>query len=296
MFERYTEHARRAIFFARYEASQLGSPNIETEHVLLGLLREDHTLRNALPGEQCDRIRRRIEQRVPQGVPPWTTVTLPLSDESKRGLALAAEESEALRHSSIDSWHLALGLLRLENSVAAGLLREAGVEYAAMRAAPPESLLSEADLTKAPAGPLPDCVSRLQHVLNAGAGMPESGPMRLKRAAWTRKEALGHLIDWAAAHQQWLARALTSPELTAVEYPPDSWLAAQNYQEMLWSEARTLWLSLNGLLLHVIQAIPAEKVETPCRIGAAPPIPLRELVERYIAHCDDIVGQLLMRG
>jgi ATP-dependent Clp protease ATP-binding subunit ClpB len=38
MFERYTEKARRVIFFARYEASQFGSPYIETEHLLLGLI------------------------------------------------------------------------------------------------------------------------------------------------------------------------------------------------------------------------------------------------------------------
>ena len=44
MFERYTEKARRVIFFARYEASQFGSPYIETEHLLLGLLREDKGL------------------------------------------------------------------------------------------------------------------------------------------------------------------------------------------------------------------------------------------------------------
>src|SRR6266566_4293847 len=41
VFERYTEKARRVIFFARYEASQYGSPYIETEHLLLGLLREE---------------------------------------------------------------------------------------------------------------------------------------------------------------------------------------------------------------------------------------------------------------
>src|SRR5436305_13850696 len=46
MFERYTEKARRVIFFARYEASQFGSPCIETEHLLLGLLREDKALTN----------------------------------------------------------------------------------------------------------------------------------------------------------------------------------------------------------------------------------------------------------
>jgi ATP-dependent Clp protease ATP-binding subunit ClpA len=46
MFERYTETARRTIFFGRYEASQFGSPYIETEHLLLGLLREDKALAN----------------------------------------------------------------------------------------------------------------------------------------------------------------------------------------------------------------------------------------------------------
>ena len=57
MFERYTEKARRVIFFARYEASRYGSPCIETEHLLLGLLREDASLRwrllpNAGSGEE----------------------------------------------------------------------------------------------------------------------------------------------------------------------------------------------------------------------------------------------------
>ena len=49
MFERYTEKARRVIFFGRYEASQFGSPCIETEHLLLGLLHEDKALANRLP-------------------------------------------------------------------------------------------------------------------------------------------------------------------------------------------------------------------------------------------------------
>ena len=44
MFEKYTEKARRVIFFARYEASQFGGCCIETEHLLLGLLREDKSL------------------------------------------------------------------------------------------------------------------------------------------------------------------------------------------------------------------------------------------------------------
>jgi ATP-dependent Clp protease ATP-binding subunit ClpC len=51
MFERYTEGARRAIFFARFEASQYGSQFIETEHLLLGLLREGRSLAKWFPGE-----------------------------------------------------------------------------------------------------------------------------------------------------------------------------------------------------------------------------------------------------
>jgi len=57
-----------------------------------------------------------------------------------------------------------------------------------------------------------------------------------------------------------------------------------------------LCVSLNRLLLHVISRIPAEKIDISCRIGVAEPIPLQELVRRYVAHCADIVGQLLVRG
>jgi len=61
--ERYTEKARRVIFFARYEASQFGSPYIETEHLLLGLLREDKALTNRFLRQHSsvDSIRKQIE-------------------------------------------------------------------------------------------------------------------------------------------------------------------------------------------------------------------------------------------
>ena len=50
MFERYTEKARRTIFFARYEASQYGSSTIASEHILLGLLREDRATMRQFAG------------------------------------------------------------------------------------------------------------------------------------------------------------------------------------------------------------------------------------------------------
>ena len=68
MFERYTERARRVIFFARYEASNYGSRHIETEHLLLGLLREDRELGKWFPeSDYQSKIRAEIERRITWG-------------------------------------------------------------------------------------------------------------------------------------------------------------------------------------------------------------------------------------
>src|ERR1700748_262102 len=103
MFERYTEKARRVIFFARYEASQFGSPYIETEHLLLGLLREDKALTNRFLRSHAsvESIRKQIEGHTTIREKVSTSVDLPLSNECKRVLAYAAEEAERLRHKHI---------------------------------------------------------------------------------------------------------------------------------------------------------------------------------------------------
>jgi len=102
MFERYTEKARRVIFFARYEASQFGSPYIETEHLLLGLLREDKALttRFLRSHTSVESIRKQIEAHTTIREKVSTSVDLPLSNECKRVLAYAAEEAERLGHST----------------------------------------------------------------------------------------------------------------------------------------------------------------------------------------------------
>ncbi len=135
MFERYTEKARRVIFFARYEACQFGSPYIETEHLLLGLLREDKALTNRFlrSHTSVESIRKQIEGRttVREKVP--TSVDLPLSQECKRVLAYAAEEAERLSHKHIGTEHLLLGLLREEKSFAAEILHERGLRLSTIR-------------------------------------------------------------------------------------------------------------------------------------------------------------------
>ena len=136
MFERYTEKARRVIFFARYEASQFGAPAIEPEHLLLGLMREDKTLTGRFfPRAQVsiESIRKEIEGRTLLRDKISTSVELPLAPETKHVLAYAHEESDRLQHRHIGTEHLLLGLLREERSMAAEILYERGLRLNAVR-------------------------------------------------------------------------------------------------------------------------------------------------------------------
>lgn len=133
MFERYTEKARRVIFFARYEASQFGSPYIETEHLLLGILREDKTLTNRFLRSEVESIRKQVESQTTAREKTSTSVDLPLSNESKRVLAYAAEEAERLAHKHVGTEHLLLGLLREEKCFAAQILMERGLRASKVR-------------------------------------------------------------------------------------------------------------------------------------------------------------------
>jgi hypothetical protein len=135
MFERYTEKARRTIFFARYEASQFGSPYIETEYLLLGLLREDKTLAKRFLRSHAavESMRKQIEGHTAPREKVSTSMDLPLSHECKRVLAYGAEESGRLNHKHIGTDHLLLGLLREKECFAAQLLREQGLTLDSVR-------------------------------------------------------------------------------------------------------------------------------------------------------------------
>jgi ATP-dependent Clp protease ATP-binding subunit ClpA len=129
MFERYTEKARRVIFFARYEASQFGSPCIDAEHLLLGILREDSAIAQRLshPPFTIEFIRKRIEELAPPREKVSTSVDVPLSEGGMRVLADAAEEADRLGDKLIGTNHLLLALIKGKDGIAAKLLFEAGV-------------------------------------------------------------------------------------------------------------------------------------------------------------------------
>jgi ATP-dependent Clp protease ATP-binding subunit ClpA len=143
MFERYTERARRVIFCARQEAVQFGSTIIETEHLLLGLIREDKNLTNRFlrNHSSIESIRREIEGRttIREKVLP---IHLPMSNECKRICAYAAEEAERLNHRHIGTEHLLLGILREERCMAAQILQQHGLRLNAIREELARSLVS----------------------------------------------------------------------------------------------------------------------------------------------------------
>jgi hypothetical protein len=133
MFERYTEKARRVVFFARYEASHYGSPVIGTEHLLLGLVREENLLCSRwVPKAQPDSIRGRIESWTTSQKPTSTAIDLPLSESGKHVLAHAKTEAERLNSKHIGTEHLLLALLQEDDQVSK-LLCELGANIATLR-------------------------------------------------------------------------------------------------------------------------------------------------------------------
>ena len=137
MFERYTESARRSLFFARYECSQLGSMQIDTEHVLLGIIREGVGLTGRLLARadvEPAALRDEICGEAAGAEKVATSVEIPFSESTKRVLRHAAEEADRLGHGYIGTEHMLLGLLREESSKAATTLTRHGVTLDAVRA------------------------------------------------------------------------------------------------------------------------------------------------------------------
>ena len=157
MFERYTERARRVLFFARYEASQLGSVSIETEHLLLGLIREGKGLTSRIFARShlsLENIRKEIEGRTVFREKVSTSVEIPFSAETKRVLQFAAEEADRLLHNYIGTEHLLLGILREERSVAASILMEKGMRLNTVRDDIVQLLNEKTTLTRVKETPL----------------------------------------------------------------------------------------------------------------------------------------------
>jgi Elongation factor G, domain IV/Elongation Factor G, domain III/Elongation factor G C-terminus/Clp amino terminal domain, pathogenicity island component len=149
MFERYSEKARRVIFFARAEASEFGSPSIESEHLLLAIFHDKGILHPFMDEAASEgEIRAALAKHVVRRPPSSTSVDLPLSNECKQILYFSADEADRQSAQGIGPEHLLAGILREENCLAAQLLRERGLTLERARAA-----LAATETPVVPGGP-----------------------------------------------------------------------------------------------------------------------------------------------
>jgi ornithine carbamoyltransferase len=136
MWQRFTEPARRAVFFAQEEAARLGENYVGTEHLLLGLTRlKDSTAARILDllGVSLGRIRADIERQVTRGHGNLGQ-DMQLTPRAKRVIDIAYNEAQEARHGWIGPEHLLLGLIREGDGLAARVLIKLGANLDRTRA------------------------------------------------------------------------------------------------------------------------------------------------------------------
>ena len=129
MWQRFTERARRMVFYAQEEAGRLGENYVSTEHLLLGLLRENDSVAARLldqMGVALPSLRAKIEQEVTQGEGRLGQ-DMQLTPRSKRVIDLAYDEAKQLNNNYIGTEHLLLGMIREGEGLAGRILMESGV-------------------------------------------------------------------------------------------------------------------------------------------------------------------------
>jgi ATP-dependent Clp protease ATP-binding subunit ClpC len=130
MWQRFTERARRVVFFAQEEAGRLGENYVSTEHLLLGLVREPDSVAARIldrMGVSLGRIRSEIERQVTRG-DGRLGQDMQLTPRAKRVIDLAYDEARQLNNNYIGTEHLLLGLIREGEGLAGRVLAKLGVD------------------------------------------------------------------------------------------------------------------------------------------------------------------------
>jgi ATP-dependent Clp protease ATP-binding subunit ClpA len=135
VFERFSERARQVVVLAQDEARALGHDYIGTEHILLGLLREEEgigarVLENL--GITVEEVRAQVVRVVGPG-DETPTGQIPFTPRAKKVLELSLREALSLGHNHIGTEHVLLGLVRENQGVAARILLDFGADAETIR-------------------------------------------------------------------------------------------------------------------------------------------------------------------
>jgi ATP-dependent Clp protease ATP-binding subunit ClpC len=135
VFERFTERAKQVVVLAQDESRALGHNYIGTEHILLGLLREEEGLAARVLESfdvTVEEVRAQVERTIGRGEQP-PTGQIPFTPRAKKVLELALREALALGHNYIGTEHILLGVMRENRGVSARILLDFDVDAEKIR-------------------------------------------------------------------------------------------------------------------------------------------------------------------
>ncbi len=121
----FTPHAQRALALGRKEADRLRHGFVGTEHLLLGIVKLGQGVAVTVlqrMGIGLGLLRQEVEKQVSPGPEQPIPSTIPHTPQLKEVLAIAAEEAKALKHAYVGTEHLLLGLLGVNEGIAARAL------------------------------------------------------------------------------------------------------------------------------------------------------------------------------
>lgn len=130
-FGRFTDRARAVVVLAQDEARRFDHNYLGTEHILLGLLREEQGVAaKALTsmGVSLGRTRERVRELIGEGTEP-AGGRVPFTPRAKKALELSLREARALGHDYVGTEHILLGLVREGDGVAARMLEGMGIDH-----------------------------------------------------------------------------------------------------------------------------------------------------------------------
>ena len=192
MFERFTERARQVVVLAQDEARILRHNYIGTEHLLLGLLREDEGLAGRVLvdlGISLEDVRAQVARIIGAG-DEAATGQIPFTPRAKKVLELSLREAMALGHNYIGTEHILLGLLRENEGVAVRILLGLGVDAEKIRNEIVRKL-----------GPSPASTLAFQRMPRSSASLRNAVPsVGVLIAAWALGAVTlgaGILVGWA---------------------------------------------------------------------------------------------------
>ena len=135
MFEKFTENGRKAFAIANREAQRFHHEGVETEHVLLGLIKEGESVtRQIFRALDVDLKKLKLQcQKVGKTAQEGDVEKMPQSPQIQQVIKYAVEEARQLKHSVVGSEHILLGLIRETDGAASAILIKQGVTLECVR-------------------------------------------------------------------------------------------------------------------------------------------------------------------